>query len=281
MFTVAKQLVKRQIYVRHKILVGTHHKTGTVWMKNIFSQLAGRMGLRFVEIGRLDAMPPHGWDILQHDDSLFDLSRLENYRGLHMIRDPRDQIVSAALYHQTSREAWLHVPSPEFGGLTYQQKICSYPSLDDQLLFEMEHSSRGVITEMANFDDGNPHFLTVKYEELVTDRSLQKFEQIFEFLGFRDIGMGWCLTTAYRSSLFSGAVKSRHVRSGNPKQWPDYFKAIHKQRFHSLFGDVLARLGYDEGDEWQSLSCTRCQAAHHAARECGSGPSPAPGAGEC
>ena len=244
-------LFSRQVLVKNKILVGTHHKTGTVWFANIFHEIASRFGLRFIRSPD-ERFPRGGWDIFQNSHSAFDLPRLGRFRGLHVIRDPRDQIISAAYYHEKSAEAWLHIKMNEFGGMTYQEKINSFSSFDDRMLFEMEHSAFHNIMSMKEFDHTDDRFLTVRFEELITDYGLEKFEQIFRFLGFRRVIVGWCLIAAYRNSLFSGAVKSTHVRSGKPKQWPEYFKSVHRKRFEQLFGDVLQRLGYDE--EWDLIS---------------------------
>lgn len=243
-------LLKRQILVKNRILVGTHHKTGTVWFANIFRDISSRLGLRFVRSPD-ERFPPDGWDIFQNSHSAFDLQKLGQFRGLHVIRDPRDQIISATFYHEKSAEAWLHVRMDEFGGMTYQEKINSFSCFDDKMLFEMEHSAYHNIMSMKEFDHTDERFLTARFEELITDYKLEKFEQIFRFLGFRRVVVGWCLVAAYRNSLFSGAVESTHVRSGKPKQWPEYFKPVHRNRFEELFGDVLQKLGYDE--EWDSI----------------------------
>lgn len=243
--TLARSALKRQLFVKNRILVGTHHKTGTAWLGRIFENIAGTFGLKFVKHTREQPCPVGKWDIFQNSHSAFDFPRLGSFRGLHMIRDPRDQVISATFYHQKSVEPWLHVKKPVYGGLTYQEKINSFSSFDDQLLFEMENSAYHNIMSMKEFDYSDTRFVTGRYEELITDYDLKRFERIFEFLGFRGIAMGWCLLAAYRNSLFSGAVNSKHVRSGKSRQWPEYFKPIHRQRFEELFGDILVRLGYD------------------------------------
>ncbi len=165
-------------------------------------------------------------------------------------------IVSATFYHRKSDEPWLHVPRAAFGGLTYQEKINSYASFEDQLLFEMEHASRKNISSMYNFDYSDDRFMTIRYEDLIADYHLVKFQQAFEHLGFRRSAIGWCLIIAYRNSLFSGLKASDHVRSGKPRQWPEYFTTTHRQAFDNLFGDVLAKLGYKCDAAWDQLSQT-------------------------
>lgn len=143
------------------------------------------------------------------------------------------------------------MPDPAFGGLTYQEKINSYGSLADQILFEMEHCTRSTIDQMLSWNYQNPACIEVKYEALIMDTELHLFRKIFTFLGFPPHIVLRMLPIAYRHSLFSGKAKNQaHIRSGRARQWPGYFTPDHKARFLALFGDALVTLGYEENDQW-------------------------------
>lgn len=239
-------VLKGPLILRNRVLVGTHHKTGTVWFTNVFRALSRQLGLELTYDNAAHPDPGGSWDIFVSGHSRFEGLESSAYRGVHVIRDPRDLIVSATHYHQTSDEPWLHEATDELGGMTYQEKICSYSSFDEQMLFEMENSSFYNIVEMVELEErDDDRFMTVKYEEMIEDYSLARFEEMFEFLGFQGPALGWCLVSAYRNSLFSGGVDSGHVRSGKAVQWPEYFAPVHEKRFEELFGDALVRLGYE------------------------------------
>jgi hypothetical protein len=237
----------------HKILVGTHHKTGTVWMRKVFKKVANNSDLKFFS-GLQDNLPEQ-YDIFCQDHSRFTLESFSSYRGMHLIRDPRDIIVSGCFYHQKSEEKWLHSKKKRFSGLTYQEKLNSYESLDDKILFEMDNFGQNVIGDMKAWNYDNNSFIEVKYEKLIIDYDLELFRKIFTFLGFSEQSIPQLLNIAHENSLFSGNIKqSVHVRSGKSSQWVKYFKPHHKKRFIELYGDVLIYLGYEQNHDWSSCS---------------------------
>lgn len=234
----------------NKILIGTHHKTGTVWLSSIFHDICRYHSLTLYE-GRQENLPAQ-YDVFMQDHSFIDLASIgAPYRGMHIIRDPRDVIISGCFYHQASCETWLHQARKDLQGLTYQEKINSYRNIDDQILFEMEHSGRENIGDMLRWDYNRSSFFEIKYEELIADTDLMLFHKLFIFLGFPGSAIPGLLAIAYNKSLFSGLHgKSVHIRSGKANQWKKYFKPIHKQRFIELFGDVLIRLDYEKDNNW-------------------------------
>jgi len=236
----------KKIILPFQILVGTHHKTGTIWLFTIFQKIADLYGLNIHH--NLDPRDSNSFDILFNDQGAFNLELIKKpYKGIHIIRDPRDIIVSSAFYHQKSDEAWLHIPRAEFNGMTYQEKIKSLGSLDEQILFEMENSSKKTIFNILNWNYNNENFFEVKYENLIEDTSMNIFREIFCFLGFPQIIISEVIDIAYSNSLFSGQVSNtEHVRSGKTKQYKKYFKKIHKEKFQNIFGDALIKLGFEK-----------------------------------
>jgi hypothetical protein len=237
---------KHHIELNNKILVGSHHKAGTFWMYHIFNKICQSYGWKFYN-GKQEDLPKDFAVFFQDHSNKFDLDQLGlDYRGLHIIRDPRDLIISGCFYHQKSKEVWLHTKRDEFDGLTYQEKLNSYDSLDDKIIFEMENCGRESIFEMIKWDYLNPLFFEVKYEDLIIDESLLLFHKIFNFLEFPGKAIPHVLKISYDNSLFSGNPKnSTHIRSGKSRQWEKYFNARIKDRFLELYGDCLIRLGYE------------------------------------
>ncbi len=237
-----------------RVLVGTHHKTGTVWLESVFRAAGDFHGLTHFSGEQCDL--PDRWDIFFQDHSDFDMDALREsderpIRGIHLVRDPRDIVVSGCFYHQKSHEAWLHEPMTELDGRTYQTAIKSIADPGDRLMFELEHSGRATIEEILAWNYTGDDFLELKYEDLIRDTDLELFHLLFTFLGFPGAVLSSLLGFAWQNSLFSGRHdRSTHIRSGHGAQWSRHFNKTHRLRFLELFGDALVRLGYEEDNDW-------------------------------
>jgi hypothetical protein len=246
------------------ILVGTHHKTGTVWMDLVFRAIGYFLKIPFVMLEeKSDVAPLHDSPCIYfHVHSKFPKNLLDKpLRGLHLIRDPRDVVISAMHYHGKSEEPWLHEPLEKFGGLTYQQALLASKP-EDRLLFEMQHASKETIDEMMAWNFIDSRFLNVRYEDLMTDTQLYFFRDIFRFLGFAGNALDVALRETWRHSIFAGfeakkTFKSRayyeqvHIRSGAPAQWIQEFTGNEAKHFECHLGSSFAVLKYPRGRQWK------------------------------
>lgn len=215
------------------IIHGCHHKVGTNWFINIFTKIAKRYDLNF-KVNKYD----EDADILLDDHSNFNFDELPPFVGSHIIRDPRDMIVSAYFYHLTSDELWLSEPRHRYNGLSYQAYITS---LDKHygLMAEIKRASYGII-DMMNWDFDNPNIIEVRYEDLITNEQL--FRKIFQHYGFED--------DLIEESM--DIVKDCIIDNpGLPGKWRKHFDTEHKQYFIELLGDCLIKLGYEINNDWR------------------------------
>ena len=232
------------------IVICTHHKTGTVWMQRTFSGIADALNQRMCNLGRESI---HDADIyfLPNPPIPRELSEC-SYRGLHLIRDPRDVILSGMHYHLRAPERWLHVPEAEYGGLSYQEKLNSLDG-DGRLYLEMERLGAWTIRAMVewNYDDGR--FFEARYEDLIDGGGYALFEEILSFLGIvgsdAERSLEVFRVNNLRTYNFS-QPDDTHVRSGLPRQWQVEFRRRHGLRFIETCGDCLIRLGYEKDDSW-------------------------------
>jgi len=176
--------------MRYNVVVATHHKTGTVWMDGVFKSIAADLGARFVNLrdeqGRLKDLANSPFVLFCYDSDFGEHASLldrEDVRILHLIRDPRDVVISAMHYHKASRESWLHEPIPGYDNLTYQRALQKAPNRLARYIFEMENSSASTLRDMARWRYGRANCFEARYEDLRQDSALAHWARITAFLG--------------------------------------------------------------------------------------------------
>jgi hypothetical protein len=233
----------------------SHHKVGTVWFRNVLNAVAAEYGLRCRDAigGQLQGRGAP--DIILDFHSAVDLSGLARVRGSHMIRDPRDVVVSGYFYHLWSRELWLHEPRPELGGRSYQQHLRGL-NQEEGLAFEMENLTESTIRGMMRWNYRNPVFMEIRYEDILKDEPAL-FAALFAHYGFQERAIARSVRLAGRFSFQKvthrrvGEVGAKtHLRSGQPGQWQQYLTVAHREQFRRLFPGALDILGYESGNEW-------------------------------
>jgi hypothetical protein len=224
----------------------THHKSGTVWFANVLHAVAVRYGMSFAQTE--SATLPADARVVLHMNSGIDLDALPALRGSHMIRDPRDVVVSGYHYHRWSYEPWLHVPRDDLDGQSYQQHLNAL-SLHDGLLAEIRESAP-VIRQMTDWNYDDPRFLELRYEDAILEGDLT-FRRVFEHYGFHPRAVDRAIRLAQSFSFERvtrrrvGQVAGRsHYRSGRSGQWRDVFTDEHIALFDQVTDRAAHRLGY-------------------------------------
>jgi hypothetical protein len=233
---------------------------GTVWFQRVLSTVAGFYGLRFAEVpasygtaGPLAAPSPAITVLIYDRANDFRPEELGGriYRGSHLIRDPRDVVVSGYHYHRRTDEAWVHQAKERYGGLSYQAFLQAADE-HDGLMAEIERCARSSLAEMAAWNYERPEILELRYEDAVDDE-VGTFSRLFRFYGFDDAAVQRGIKIVEQFSRRHGphaGDDDPHVRSGEPGEWRRYFTADHVARFKELTGDLVVRLGYEDGPDW-------------------------------
>lgn len=252
------RLALRSIPATSRWYVGTHHKTGTVWLGNIFREIARVRGLDVVRVRRPDdagvRTVPEGFDMSRpgiyldmHSLSAGALAAAAPIRGIRMVRDPRDVVISAAYYHLKGTEAWLHEPRESFGGATYCATIRGLPSMRARFEFEMGNFAGRIVRDMADFDDLDGQIRTFPYEAVKADPA-SSFGEMFTHLGVGGPALRRVVDLAVG---MRPAGDGGHVRSGQIAEWMGVYDRDLADAFVAAFGPMLEQLGYAEpGDGW-------------------------------
>lgn len=229
---------------RPSMLVGTHHKVLTVYLSKV-CRLFGAVTGRTVSIGRGDDTDPNAAIVLDHH-SHFPADLLTGDRfGLHVRRDPRDLLVSAAHYHRRADEPQLLRPRPEFGGRSYREHVNSLATFEEVLLFELDHSAGRSVRDMVDWDYDTSPLTELRYEDLVSPTGGEAFASAIADwpVPRRDRTM---LVRAFAHySAFGGAHRRHgHVRDPRSGQWAEHFTPAVQLAFDDRFPGAVARLGY-------------------------------------
>jgi len=232
-----------------------YHKCLTVYFNHVFSDLAQRFRFDYRYLARGKAIP-HDAGVLLFPHSEVNPDELAPFRGTHVIRDPRDLLVSAYLYHLRTDEEWCCKPNPNHRDLppdvSYQQHLNGL-SREQGLLYELSNVSGGIIDNMGRWDYADPRFLELRFEDVVGNER-RTFARIFRWYGMPwryrrqavELAVSWSL-----GRISANEPAARHARRGSrPGQWQDFFTPRVKDAFKQRYGDVVVRLGYAADHDW-------------------------------
>ena len=233
---------------RPSMLVGTHHKVLTVYLSKTLLLFGGVTGRR-VSIGRGPDTDATASILLDHH-SQFDRELLDGGRfGLHVRRDPRDLLVSAAHYHRRATEPQLLRPRPELDGRSYRDHVNSLATFEEVLLFELDHSAGSNVRDMVEWDYESSPLTEVRYEDLVTPSGGEVLASAIADWPIPRREQAMLVRAFDHYSAFGGAHRRQsHVRDPRSGQWSEHFTPAVQAAFDARFPDAVARLGYDRGD---------------------------------
>jgi hypothetical protein len=288
-----------------------HHKCASTWIDNIIREVALEHGYNYR--GIVDHQTPTGHGPLTDYTHTFgrdelggyvqregidfigaltsDWSQVEglsSFRAFHVIRDPRDIIVSGYFSHKNSHPV-DHLPHME----AHRKRLQSMPK-EEGLLLEMDYAA-SEMDDLATWNYDHPSVLELKMEDL-TARPYEGFVEVFEFLGLLDddagsYGLGQRMRMfgrvlgnrlSRKHKLFArlrqpspvsgemllgrvydhrfekkaggrekGAADAQsHYRKGKAGDWANHFTPTHVAAFKEKFGDLVSTLGYEPSTEW-------------------------------
>lgn len=229
-----------------------HHRVATVWFGRVLTALAQEFGWKYQACGQeqLDS----DTDIFLQNWSQVDLGRLPPYVGSHVIRDPRDIMVSAYFYHLWCEEPMITGKRPDLEGRSYQQVLNALP-FDEGLALEIAESGQYIEGMMA-WDYADPNIIEIRFEDLVRDPK-GEFGKVFRKYGFDDAAVenGLRLVERFSFERMAGRRpgqedRRHHFRRGVPGDWRRHFSDRHRRLFKRLYPGVLQRLGYETDDDW-------------------------------
>jgi len=250
------------------ILIGTHHKTGTVLMRHILRTICPLLNWRCsidnepMTCNSADQARAAGFQVcfLQHGIQFKKVQSTERpFRFVHVMRDPMEVVISGYKYHLKTTERWALRPDKRYNGTSYRQYLNTL-SMTDGLRAELKHSMKDALKTMPrllNRTQDRPCTLTLRLEDFERDWR-GTTARLWDVLGVQDPGVALRLDEAiakhdvyhsdrpgyYNPHVTSGAAGSRGAVRALIRGVPDLYSRIQ---------DVRRRLGYPiEGREMES-----------------------------
>ena len=240
--------------------IATHHKAGTVWIKSVIRSLSKAIGVPWIGIWsdrQMGKVPASGRAFLCNWDGVFPqpLWGSTETAFLHVIRDPRDVLLSGCRYHHTAGpkgERFLHTPREDLGGLTYQEHLSGLATEDEKLLFEMENKHAETLGQMRGWPWGDARCTELRYEDLMQDEESSLFSRALEHLGLNPDEVQTGARAFWDNSLFGGLQTPRagHVASGAIRRWATELPRGIGEIYAERFGQDLIALGYENDNSW-------------------------------
>ena len=278
-----------------------HHKCATTWMRGVIEKVCRYTGMTAHTFdnpsqfeGNLDGyLSEHPTDFFCYTNAKYELlGNVGKLPGFHMIRDPRDIIVSGYFSHKHSHptDGWSEL-------IEHRKRLNGAESEEAGLLHEIDFSEPW-IRDIADWNYQADNILELKYEEFVAnpyDTVLAAFEHL-ELIDAERSGLGYCtvqwfralgikLNSASRGRLpnlfaashipadellrivyanrFAKQAKGRkpgqedvksHYRSGRAGDWQKYFTPRVADAFSQRYPGLLETLGYEPDDSWTRWS---------------------------
>jgi hypothetical protein len=161
---------------------------------------------------------------------------LWSYKGVHVVRDPRDIVVSSYFSHLHShpihREEWAQ----------HRSRLQSVSKEDG--LIETIHFIDFVLSPMSNWKTTD-NVLEMKFEDLI-----EHPEKISEALQWMEIDVQLNLDGLDFKSLSNGRERgledaSHHYRKGVPGDWKNHLTDKVLEEFFCVYPKVVEKWGYE------------------------------------
>jgi len=262
-----------------------HHKCASTWIIKLVYDICALTGQRVFEKQSIlipslrETITSRNTDFYVCQTSVYEkICTIKNYRGFHVIRDPRDIITSGYFSHLYSHK------TDGWNSLYQHRQQLKKVSKDEGILKEIEFSSY-FIDHIMDWNYNDPDILEIKMEDLIVNTKVELI-RILNHLNLFDENQPYGLLeykiielinrllrkTVHKnmpvklnSKIVSSIVEKNtfekmtggrkvskenvksHYRKGISGDWKNHFKEIHLNFFENTYPGLIEKLGYEIG----------------------------------
>lgn len=228
-----------------------HHRCASTWILLVLKSVCDHMGINIKKFTELndDDLRTIGF-IADTNAEINHIHTFRPYRGFHVIRDPRDIVVSAYFSHRYSH------PIGEW--LKEQRELLNQVDLEDGIRHSIDFRSNQ-FNRMGQWNYQMPKIYETKFEILTSD-PYDEFSRIFHFLGLMPQRLNSrILEEILHHHSFERLAEGRkrgqenhqhHYRKGIHGDWAQYFSEENREYFKRNYGQLLIDLGYETDSSW-------------------------------
>lgn len=274
-----------------------HHRSASSWANDILRSLCHAAGWHHRVVHNAQALgdDPAGFcrnnrvDLLTFSNACKEnLNGLPPFKGLHLVRDPRDVLVSSYFAHRNSH------PTDNWPELIEHRRELQSLSEQDGLLLELQCRQQQ-FADMYDWPYNSANILEKRMEDFIGNPEEHLIE-LFEFWGclqldrdapyapaqvFYNRATAWLgqrsahphILPRLRMKKMPSTLISRvatdhnyhnksggratgvkdthhHYRAGTPGDWRNHFFEELTAGFKTQYNDLLIRLGYEDNADW-------------------------------
>jgi hypothetical protein len=188
-----------------------------------------------------------GWGYVDPTAENVDLLCRPDRVNYFLYRDPRDLLVSQVFFATDMYE--------DHGMHAYYNALPDFAARLSAAIAGVDQGGLKMVSVRQRYEGvlewlKAGHVLCLRFEDFIT-RPDAALDLMFEEVEKTVYRIPTPRPEARRIILQSiQPRKSRTVRSGKVGGWREHFSPEHKRLFLAVAGDLLVRLGYEDGDEW-------------------------------
>jgi len=213
-----------------------HPKAGSTWLSGIFLGVCQKLGLKpyykQLAMSSLDELSDKNFDFIISQNSSYEkLSQIGPYRGVHVIRDPRDICVSSYFSYKNSH------PINGWNQLAELRKNLNSKSKDDGM-FDIIDFNAAFFKNMEGWNYSDSNILDIKFEDVIND-TYAELIKMATFLNLIDHGNhGYLSAFLLNSKWISNRVLNKFITNGS--------KFRSEKMSEEAFSEILYRLSFQK-----------------------------------